>query len=168
MAYTGEIMNACGMINIDLSKVAVVAVSGDGPNICGHLLLHAGPSRGGYYFHVAGEIHGYPRYMSEAGYKRYMREAGKTELRRRYLSLPDPNGALMYLEGLMANKWTWLVLPNNCVHFVEEVIKAGGGTWSSYSNCPDIATQDTLSERIDRFLQQLESEIYRMYGVPHF
>lgn len=75
---------------------------------------------------------------------------------------------MLYMEGLMANKWTWLVIPNNCVSFVEEVITAGGGTWSSYSNCPDIATQDTISERIQLFLGQLENEIYRLYGVPRF
>jgi hypothetical protein len=106
--------------------------------------------------------------MSESGYRRYLRDVGKTEIRRRYLSLPDPQGALLHLEGLMANKWTWLVLPNNCVAFVEEVIKAGGGTWSSYSNCPAIATQDTLEERAGRFFQQLENEIYHLYGVPRF
>ncbi|MGI0014900.1 MAG: helix-turn-helix domain-containing protein, partial [Nitrososphaera sp.] len=50
------------------------------------------------------------------------------------------------------------VIPNNCVSFVEEVIKAGGGTWSSYSNCPDLATQDTVSERIQRFLGQMEGK----------
>jgi hypothetical protein len=166
MSYAGEVLDACGVIDIDCSTVAVVAVSGDGPNVCGHLLLYTG-RRGGYYFHVA-EFRGHPRYMSEAGYQRYLRESGKTELRRRYLSLPDPQGALMYLEGLMAGTWTWLVLPNNCVAFVEEVIKAGGGTWSSYSNCPDLATQDTISERAQRFLNTLENEIYRLYGVPRF
>jgi hypothetical protein len=165
MSYSGEIMDQCGVIEIDCSSVAVVAVSGDGPNICGHLLIHTGPARGGYYFHVA-ELRGFPRYMSETGYRRYLREAGKTEIRRRYLNLPDPQGALLYLEELMANKWTWLVVPNNCVAFVEEVIRAGGGTWGSYSNCPDIATQDTIPQRINRFLNQLESEIYHLYGVP--
>ncbi len=167
MAYTGEILDACGLIGIDCTQIAVVAVSGDGPNLCGHLLLHTGPARGGYYFHVA-EFRGRPRYLSESGYQRYLREAGKTELRRRYLSLPNPQGAFLYLEGLMANTWTWLVVPNNCVAFVEEVIQAGGGTWGSYSNCPDLATQDTLSERIERFLGQMENEIYRLYGVPRF
>jgi hypothetical protein len=68
----------------------------------------------------------------------------------------------------MANKWTWLVLPNNCVAFVEEVIKAGGGTWSSYTNCPAVATQDTLNERIERFVGHLENGIYKLYGVPIF
>jgi hypothetical protein len=164
MAYHGEVLDQCGLIEIDCSKIAVVAVSGDGPNICGHLLLHT-PNRGGYYFHVA-EFHGYPRYMSESGYKRYLREAGKIELRRRYLSLPNSQRSLLYLEGLMANTWTWGVIPNNCVSFVEEVIKAGGGTWSSCSNCPDLTTQDTVSQRIQRFLGQMESEIYQLYGVP--
>jgi hypothetical protein len=167
MAYSGEVLDACGVIAIDCSNVAVVAVSGGGPNVCGHLLLYTGPRRGGYYFHVA-EFRGHPRYMSESDYRRYLRQAGKTELRRRYLALPNPNGALLYLEELMANTWIWGVLPNNCVAFVEEVIRAGGGMWASYSNCPDIATQDTLSERIQRFLRQLESEIYRQYGVPRF
>lgn len=149
MAYTGEILDACGLIGIDCTQIAVVAVSGDGPNLCGHLLLHTGPARGGYYFHVA-EFRGRPRYLSESGYQRYSQ------------------GAFLYLEGLMANTWTWLVVPNNCVAFVEEVIQAGGGTWGSYSNCPDLATQDTLSERIERFLGQMENEIYRLYGVPRF
>jgi hypothetical protein len=167
MAYSGEILDQCGLITIDCSRIAVVAVSGDGPNLCGHLLLYTGPGRGGYYFHVA-EFRGAPRYLSESGYQRYLREAGKTELRRRYLSLPNPQGALLYLEGLMAGTWTWLVLPNNCVAFVEEVIRAGGGTWSSYSNCPDLATRDTLAQRITRFLGQLEGEIYRLYGAPGF
>lgn len=42
MSYSGEILDQCGLIQIDCSQVAVVAVSGDGPNICGHLLLYAG------------------------------------------------------------------------------------------------------------------------------
>jgi len=166
MAYEGEILNQCGLIEMDLTRVTVVAVSGDGPNVCGHLLLHAGSASGGYYFHVAGGVHTYPRYMSEAGYRRYLREAGKRELRRVPVALSDAQGARLYLENLMANQWTWLVLPNNCVAFVEEVIAAGGGGWSSYSNCPAIATQETINQQIQRFLNQAESEIYRLYGVP--
>ena len=167
MGYHGDVLDACGLFNIDCSTIAVVAVSGDGPNVCGHLLLYTGPEGAGHYFHVA-EFHGHPRYMSEAGYHRYLRESGKTEIRRRYLTLPRPNGARLYLENLMSQSWTWLVLPNNCVAFVEEVIRAGGGDWSSYSNCPDLATQEAVSTRVERFMGQLESEIYRMYGVPRF
>ena len=104
--------------------------------------------------------------MVPAGYTRYLNENGKSEIRRRVLSLPDPDAASMYLEELMANKWTWGVLPNNCVAFVEEVIAAGGGTWSSYSNCPAAATADSIETRANRFLNTLENEIYRLYGVP--
>lgn len=173
MAYEGEILNSCGTINIDLSEISVVAVSGDGPNICGHLLLFA-PKGGGYYFHVTGDptasgvkkARGYPMYMSEAGYKKYLKETGKRELRRRPLKLPNPNGAFLYIEGLLAEKWTWAVLPNNCVSFVEEVIAAGGGSWGSYSNCPAVATADSIGSRISQFYQWMESSIYGIYGVP--
>ncbi|MEZ5429413.1 MAG: hypothetical protein R2747_24400 [Pyrinomonadaceae bacterium] len=167
MGYAGEVLDQCGAIVLDCSNVVVVAVSGDGPNVCGHLLIKIGSGSNTYYFHVA-EFHGPPRYMTEAGYRRYLREAGKTEIRRVPLSLPDPHSAELYLEELSANNWTWLVLPNNCVAFVEEVIHAGGGTWSSYSNCPSVATQESISSRATRFLNQLEGEIYNLYGVPRF
>jgi hypothetical protein len=167
MGYAGEILDQCGLINIDCTRITVVAVSGDGPNVCGHLLIQTGSDSNKYYFHVA-EFHNYPRYMSEAGYRRYLSEAGKTEIKRIPLSLPNPDAAAMYLEELTANTWTWLAVPNNCVAFVEEVIAAGGGTWSSYSNCPSVATADTIETRVNRFLSQLEGEIYRLYGVPRF
>jgi hypothetical protein len=87
MAYDGEILNACGAIDIDFADSYVVAVSGSGPNVCGHVLIFA--QNCGYYFHVA-KIHGYPQYMTEAGYQRYLKEEGKTELRRRKVALPNP------------------------------------------------------------------------------
>lgn len=98
MAYSGAILDQCGLINIDCSAIAVVAVSGDGPNVCGHLLLYSGPTRGGYYFHVA-DFHGYPRYMSQSGYERYLKESGKREIRRRYLSLPNHKGLCYTWRG---------------------------------------------------------------------
>ena len=166
MSYSGEVLNACGLIDIDFTHTYVVAVSGDGPNVCGHLLLYAG-NRGGYYFHVA-ELRGYPRYMDDAGYRRYLRESGKTELRRLSVSVPNPQGALNCLERLTAEKWTWLVIPNNCVSFVEEVLAAGGANWASASNCPALATAPTISSRIRSFLNRLEAAIYGLYGVPRF
>jgi hypothetical protein len=173
MAYEGEILNACGAINMDFSVASIVAVSGDGPNVCGHLLLHS-QKGGGYYFHVTGDpnasglkqARGYPMYMNEAGYRKYLKETGKTELRRRTIELPNPEGAMLYIESLLAEKWTWAVLPHNCVAFVEEVIKAGGGNWGSYSNCPVVATSDSVSERIQRFYNWMNSGIYGLYGVP--
>ncbi len=162
--YAGEVLNQCGIVGIDCSDVQVVAVSGDGPNVCGHLLLFV-DSRGGYYFHIA-ELHGFPRYMNGSGYRRYLRESGKSELRRRRVRLSNPAGANQHLEELMAMTWTWGAVPNNCVAFVEDIIAAGGGTWSSLTNCPDFATADTLQERVQRFMGDLERDIYRLYRVP--
>ena len=164
MSYVGEIMNTCGAVDLDLSKAYVVAVSGDGPNVCGHLLLYVN-SGGGYYFHVA-EIHGQPRYMDAAGYRRYLSESGKSEVRRVFVPISNPDAALRYLQGLMAGNWTWLMIPNNCVAFCEEVIKAGGGEWSSWSNCPAVATQPTIAERATQFMSELERSIYQLYQVP--
>jgi hypothetical protein len=178
MPYEGEILYACGLIKLDFSETWIVAVSGDGPNVCGHLLLYAASA--GYYFHVTGDpagrglarIRGYPMYMTDIGYSRYLVETGKRELRRRKINLPRPTGATLYIEGLLAEKWTWGVLPHNCVDFVEEVVKAGGGDWSSYSNCPAVAITDDVSERIQNFFNSMEnmveSDIYRLYGVPRY
>lgn len=166
MSYHGETLNQCGGLDLDLSKAAVVAVSGDGPNVCGHLMLFVN-SGGGFYFHVA-ELRGRPRYMTQDGYQRYLSEAGKSELRRLPVSIPNPNAARSELERILSGNWTWLVVPNNCVAFVEEVIAAGGGTWASASNCPAVATASTLSHRVGEFLMRLENDIYRLYGVPRF
>ena len=165
MSYDGETLDACGTIELDLSKAYVVAVSGDGPNVCGHLLLFVN-SGGGYYFHVA-LLNDRPRYMDQAGFTRYLRESGKSEIRRVSVPIPEPDAAYRYLETLMSGNWTWLVLPNNCVAFCEEVIKAGGGEWSSWSNCPAVATQPTISQRAHAFMSDLERYIYRAYRVPY-
>ena len=165
MPYEGDDLNACGVLNIDCSRVAVVAVTGSGPNVCGHLILGTGAGGNDLYFHVAG-INTNPKYMTASNFARYLRENGKSEIRRRLLSLPDPNGAVTYLEGLLSDTWLWGVLPHNCVAFVEDVIQAGGGTWGSYSNCPALATADTIEERANRFMGQVENEIYQLYGVP--
>lgn len=166
MSYDGETLDTCGSIELDLSQASVVAVSGDGPNVCGHLLVFVN-SGGAYYFHVA-RLHDRPRYMDQTGYRRYLTESGKSEIRRVAIPLPNPDAAFRYLESLMSGNWTWLVLPNNCVAFCEEVIKAGGGEWSSWSNCPAVATQPTIAQRASAFLADLERNIYRLYGVPGF
>lgn len=173
MAYEGDILAYKGQIKIDFSDTWIVAVSGDGPNFCGHLLIYAGGGKG-YYFHVTGDpkasgvgrIRGYPMYMDDAGFARYLRETGKLEIRRQKVNLPNPQAAATYVESLLGEKWTWGVLPHNCVAFVEEVIAAGGGDWGSYSNCPVVATSDTVAERIQKFFNSLEGEIYHLYGVP--
>ena len=166
MAYSGDYLSKATLPLLTLRDTAVVAVSGDGPNICGHLLLYTADA-GGLYFHVD-ELQGYPKFMNAAGYQRYLRESGKTELRRRSVPLSRPADAVKHLTKLLCQEWTWLVLPNNCVAFCEDVIKAGGGTWGSYSNCPVVATADTLQERINGFFRQMNQGISGIYGVPAY
>ena len=104
-------------------------------------------------------------YMSDAGYRKYLKETGKTELRRRKVDLPNPSAALLYVENMLSEKWTWAILPHNCVTFVEAVLEAGGGSWGSYSNCPALATSDNVSERIQSFYNWIESGVYNMYSL---
>lgn len=161
MPYIGELLNACGSLNLEFSRVAVVAVSGVSANPCGHCLLFV-QSGGGIYMHVDG-ANDYPRYMSQAGYARYLRENKKQEWKRVHLSLPNPSGAAAAMESLLSGQWRWLLIPHNCVAFVESLIAAGGGSWSSISNCPAVAIRDESD--VQRFMNGLESSIYSAYGV---
>jgi hypothetical protein len=74
--------------------------------------------------------------MNENGYLRYKLECGKTELFRRKVTMPYPTGAQRKLEELSLKPWLWLVVPNNCVSYVEEIFHAGGASDSSLYNCP--------------------------------
>lgn len=130
--YAGDVMLHCIVRPADFRHACVVVVSGDGVNFCGHALLHTG---GGWYFHTAGG-NTVPRFMTEGDYRRYLREAGKYEIRRWPLTLPDPHGAHRKMEELLARQWLWLVLPQNCVSFVEEIVRAGGSKAGLYFNCP--------------------------------
>lgn len=131
MSYLGIHLNQCFAVPFDWRDTWLVVVSGDGPNFCGHALLRAG----GYYFHIAGPFNR-PYYMTEAGYRRYSSEGGKTELFRRHIHLPDPSGAQRKLEELSVKRWPWLVVPNNCVSYVEDILSAGGANDAILSNCP--------------------------------
>jgi len=131
-AYIGDVMLSCVTRPSDFLHACVVVVSGDGVNYCGHALLHTG---GGWYFHTAGG-NTVPRFMSESGYVRYLREGAKHEIRRWPISLPDPHGAHRKMEELLARQWLWLVLPQNCASFVEEIVRAGGSNAGLYFNCP--------------------------------
>lgn len=131
-AYVGDVMLHCIIPPSAFQHTCVVIVSGDGLNFCGHSLLHTG---GGWYFHTAGG-NTVPRFMSEGGYQRYLRESRKREIRRWPIKLPDPHGAHRKMEELLARKWLWLILPQNCVSFIEEVVRAGGSKAGQYFNCP--------------------------------
>jgi hypothetical protein len=176
MAYEGDVMTVCGLVQFDFKSTSIVAVSGASWNQCGHLLVHS-EAAGGLYFHVAGDaqsptligkIHAYPRYMNDANYRRYLKENGKRELRRRSVTLRNPRGAEAYVERALAEKWTWGVLPNNCVAFVESVIAAGEGEWSSWTNCPTIATEDTFLQRMEQFFRNMDRGIRGQYGLPNY
>lgn len=116
---------------LHFNVVEAVVVSGDGPNFCGHMLLRVD----GYYFHVA-DVYNYPMYMAESEFDRYMKSNGKTELFRTRRTLSNKGAAKAKLRDLLSEKWLWLVLPNNCSDFVEEVIGAGENDFGIVSNCP--------------------------------
>lgn len=130
MAYLGTHLHSCHAIPFDWNDTWLVVVSGDGINFCGHALLKAGY----HYFHV----HGWnrPFHLTESGYQRYVKEGGKTELFRRRVFIPNPEGAQRKIESLSANIWYWLAIPSNCVSYVEDVFLAGGADDSIFTNCP--------------------------------
>jgi hypothetical protein len=134
MAYEGDLMIECPATPYDFAHTSAVVVSGDGPNFCGHMLLNVG-GKIGVYVHVAG-IRAQPRKMNEDGYRRYLKETGKRELKRFGVTLPKPGAAMLKLEQLLSETWTWGVLPHNCAAFVEDIVSAGGSPAGLYSNCP--------------------------------
>lgn len=72
--------------------------------------------------------------LSQFGY--YIESNGKTELFRNRRVLTNKNEARSKLRELLTDKWLWLVIPNNCADFVEEVIGAGENDFGLISNCP--------------------------------
>jgi hypothetical protein len=115
-------------------ETAVVAVTGARWNPCGHLLLNVG-GRQGWYFHAV-DIHAPPRAMGLAGYLQYLKDFGKTEVWRKPVKLPNPDGAARRLEDVIRVPYHWLLLPNNCVHWVEIVLRGGGSDEGMMTNCP--------------------------------
>ena len=80
--------------------------------------------------------------MDGPGYQRYLDDSGKKELKRFEVLIRKPQAAMLKLEELLAVKWTWGVLPNNCASFVEEIVQAGGSTAGLYFNCPTLEDFD--------------------------
>jgi hypothetical protein len=133
MPYEREELDSCGVVALDLTTVAVVAVSGTCPNICGHLLLYT-PANGGYYFHVS-RVYAYPYYSSSNSYNRYLRErqtraSTPTSQTARSASSRDVHGANALRRVVLGRS------PAQLRGLREGVIQAGGGEWNSYSNCP--------------------------------
>jgi hypothetical protein len=120
MAYDGEILDQCRTVEMDCSKVAVVAVSGAGPNVCGHMLIATGRDMEISCISMSRWFGAIQRYD-----RRRLSQIPERECQKRdvdvVLSLPAPSGAANYLEDMMSGTWTWGPLPNNCEAFVEEV-----------------------------------------------
>lgn len=131
--YIGDVMLHCVIRPNDFKHTQAIIVSGDGWNVCGHALLHVGP---GWFFHVAG-LHDRPRFMRNEGYQRYLRENDKREIRRTMVHIPDIFGAHRKLLDLVSRQWLWLMLPNNCATFLEQIVQAGGSRAGIYFNCPN-------------------------------
>ena len=129
--YKGVHLFHCSIIPFSWRHSYLIVVSGDGPNRCGHALIKAGI----YYFHINGR-NNRPYYMGEAGYRRYLKENGKTELQRKRVSLPNPEGAQRKLEELSAKPWGFRLFSHNCVNYVEEIFRAGGSRFNNLLNCP--------------------------------
>jgi hypothetical protein len=158
MSFHGEVLNTC--IPLPFTSTACIIVSGDGPNPCGHALLHTD----GHYFHVAG-FYDRPTHMDEIGYRKYLADSGKLELGRYRRHMRFPSAAYVKLTTLLAKPWFWGVLPNNCIVFVEEVLQAGGATnFGLYSNCPVLQkNQDNWSKMIDQLRRSVNEMAIRQY-----
>ena len=141
MAYEGDEMIACPQTPYSFQETYAVVVSGDGPNVCGHLMLRVGLDGNETYLHVAG-VYKRPRQMDAAGYQLYLKETGKHEIRRFRVSITKPDEAMRKLEILLSVRWLWGLLPNNCADFVENIVAAGGSTAGLYFNCPSLEQFD--------------------------
>jgi hypothetical protein len=131
MAYEGEPLTYCP-VNLDLSRVEMIVVSGSGINAAGHALLYV--PKQGLYFQIAG-VYTYPTMMDELGFKRYLTENSKRILGRNIYSLPSPAGAYNELMLSTSKKWVWGGVINNCATFVQDIIRAGGSS-ATISNLP--------------------------------
>ena len=161
MPYDGDLLNYCPP-GLDFTLTQAVVVSGASWNPCGHMVLCVGTSSANsWYLHVAGQgikelggVYAYPKFMREAGYNRYLAENGKREIRRLDAKIKHPTGAYQRLVFLMAAKWWWKVLPDNCATFVKEVVSAGGGDLRVVLNCPDQEVVRRVAEGIKNALEQ--------------
>jgi hypothetical protein len=162
MAYEGDFLNHCPAKPFDFRDTSAVVVSGSGPNFCGHMLLNVG-GYAGKYFHAAGGVYHRPLMMDAFGYARYLKENNKKELNRQRIHIPKPLAAQAKLEEIMIKKRAWLVLPNNCADFVEDIIRAGGSNKGLYLNCPTLEPmQAPITDQVKSKTEQVKSQLLQM------
>ena len=125
MPYLGEEVRQCTAASLPFEDSYVVVVTRS--TSCGHMLLNVG-GECGRYFHFTGPSRcDVPLTLDARGYRRYMRENNKREVSRNRVEIPDPVAASRKLEELMAMQWCTRVVDHNCVEFVDEIVRAGGG-----------------------------------------
>lgn len=136
--WAGKNLEAHEFPKLDWSQAAFVVISGSSTNPCGHALLYVGGGFG-HYFHVPGIPRWYDRpfYISGSEFRTYLSRAGKKEVGRKALGIPCPEAAEKRLKELMGRRWTYGILPQNCVSFIQQVAQAGGNFWN-FSNCPHL------------------------------
>ena len=165
MAYEGDVLVECPA-DIDFTNCWAVVVSGASWNPCGHMLFCCGTnSADAWYLHVAGQgvkeamgVWGYPKFMrGDSNFYRYLTDNGKREIRRVDVHLRNPAAAYQKLMALMADKWFWGVLYNNCAVFAREIVVAGGGSLEVLLNCPDkefaVKADDALRRAADGIIE---------------
>lgn len=152
--WSGDEWNGRDLGKLDWSQAAFVVVSGSKTNPCGHAMLYVGGGFG-HYFHVPGipKIYDRPRYVAGSEFQRYLASNGKKEVGRRRIPIPCPPAAEAKLFQLMKTKWPYLLLPSNCVSFIQDIARAGGNFWD-FANCPN--------------LEPLAWEWLQKKVVPHF
>jgi len=174
MSYEGEVLTQCPG-DINFANCWAVVVSGAKWNPCGHMLLCCGTnSEDSWYFHVAGQgvreaygVWGYPKFMrGDSNYYKYLADNGKREIRRLNAHIKDPGAAYRKLESLMADRWFWGVLVNNCASFVKEIITAGGGSLEVLLNCPDKEFASKVDQALDAAAKGLVESL--PYGLRPF
>jgi hypothetical protein len=171
MAFDGAPITTLAGLQLTHASCELLIVSGSGPNIAGHMLMELPARAGGTksVFHI-GAVRDYPYWMASSDYPRYLKEAGKTEIGRKFISLPKPGDAEIDLAKAIRTKWTWGGIINNCVSFCEEYIDAGGSEWSMWTNAPAVYKRQNPGEYIGNWLDDMyrraDSEIRRIYGMP--
>jgi len=130
----GRDLEGCDINFFRYKEFYLIIVSGATYNPCGHALLNIG-GEGGFYVHIPARNQR-PKILTESQYKTYLHARQKTEILRHHVRIGFPENALRYLENLMVMPWDYNVAFNNCAHFVEKVIKAGGGHINMGLHCP--------------------------------
>lgn len=134
--YDGEEISYCDPNAFASGRGEVVVVSGDGINICGHVLLNV---VGFGYRHLRGET-ARPRYLrTSLGFDRYLRENQKRVYGRYSFEFSSPACATRRYCHLIAEYWKYGLIRHNCASFVRSILSAGGISGNFPVQCPNLS-----------------------------